>query len=420
MYKNIDVLNNLHLITINLQDYPFEVKYKQMEKELEKIRPEEKTNNILITQLNAMGDLILASGTIREIRKNFPNSHITLVCLGVWKSLVEYCPYVDRIIPCLIKDTDMQALFYSSIEFCYNNLWDRQYDLAINTHWGQCGNLASFINWLSGAREIIGFDLYTASKLPNFNNYKSGYITEIDDYSSILTKSYNAPVDVVSDVQRRYWLLNEYGLNIKDKKLEIWLTPDDHVSLSTNEYKIVIGLGGSLNNKKYSLRKLSKVLNQIDNAIFVLVGGMMEKVDADFLIKKNPNLKFINYVDKLSLRQTADLISQCDLYLGNDTGTVHMAKVFDLPTITMICENKDVEKADGYGELSSFLRFSPWQANCKNKSIVLRPEHALDECKDSLIHGGCVRKQAHCINQIEPDKILEAYYQLKENSNDRC
>lgn len=410
----IDILNNINLL---LRDYkpPFKDFYFAVENELQKLRKNEKTNNILITQLNAMGDLALASGAIREIRKNYPNSHITLVCLGLWTPLVINCPYVDRIISSFIKDDTLITTLNNVPYFCFTKLWDRSYDFAINLHWGQCGHCASFINWFSGAKERYGFDLYTEQKLCN-DSFSTGYFTEDDDYSFILTRSFNAPKALYRDVERKYWLLNQIGVKVTDKTLELWLTDADHVEInSSNKKKIIVGLGASTNNKKYSLRKLSKVLaeiNKIDNVDFILVGGDTDIADADFLINKNPDLHFINYVNKLNVRQTADVIRQCDLYLGNDTGTIHMAKIYDLPTISMIRESKDVVKHPHKGTISSYLRFSPWQYNCKNRSIVLRPEHALGECNDSDDHGGCIHKQAHCINQITPEEIVEAYKSL--------
>lgn len=418
----INIANNLTALS-KLSKVSFPELYKRMDKELAKLRSPNPTGNILITQLNGMGDLVLTSGVIREIRKNYPNHHITLLVLGFWESLVKNCPYVDRIVPYFGSDFTLARLYRTTINFCREKLWERQYDFAINTHWGQCGSHSSFLNWFSGAKDRIAFDFYTEQKLFTTKEFRTGYILEADDFSAVINKPFNCPTDLYLDVKRRYWLLEQLGMTVTDMSSEIWLTDEDYVPLVekhknkvTGKKRIIVGLGASHDNKKYPVRKLAKALteiNKLDDIVFITIGGKTEVDDINYLMKKVPELNFVNYVNKLSLRQVAQLISQCDMYIGNDTGTIHMAKTFDLPTISMIYESKDVEHAEGAGTLSSYLRYSPWQDRCKHESIVLRPEHALPECVGSMIHGGCIRNQAHCITQIKPEEIVNAYKRIK-------
>ena len=54
--------------------------------------------NILIVRLDVIGDMILTSGFIREVRANFPQAKITLVVSPLVYPIVELCPYVDEIL----------------------------------------------------------------------------------------------------------------------------------------------------------------------------------------------------------------------------------------------------------------------------------------------------------------------------------
>ena len=100
-------------------------------KVLNKYKKENKRKNILLTQLNAMGDLILAIPAIREIRKNYPDAHITLVYFETFEDIVKYLPYVDELIPSNISHINLLNFLLHSINFCYEHLWNRTYDLAI-------------------------------------------------------------------------------------------------------------------------------------------------------------------------------------------------------------------------------------------------------------------------------------------------
>ena len=407
----LNIYNNIKSITDNL-NRPFSILYPKIESELNKLR-KKKTNTILITQLNGIGDLLLISGFIKNIRYNFPDAYIILVYIGFREDIYTDCPYIDEAIPCFAYEFNLPALYNSTLWFCYNNLWKYDIDIAINPHWGQTGTHATFINWLSGAKERIGFNLNPEQKFFS-TNLQIGYWSENDDYSKLLTTTIIPPNEIVHDVDRKYWLLSANDWKIYDKKLEIWLNEKDNIDLNVNNKKIIIGLGASSNSKKYPIRKLSQALKEIaklDDITFILIGSESELIDAEYLIN-NKELKILNYVNKLTIKQTINLISKCDLYIGNDTFTVHAAKIYDLPTISMICESEDVVNNEGYGALSSYLRFKPWQMDCKHQSIVLRPKHALKGCANSLIHGGCCQHQPHCITQIQPGEIVEAYARI--------
>ena len=50
--------------------------------------------SILLTRVDGLGDLVLFSSFVREIRGLWPHAHITLVVDQRFASLVEQCPYV--------------------------------------------------------------------------------------------------------------------------------------------------------------------------------------------------------------------------------------------------------------------------------------------------------------------------------------
>lgn len=53
--------------------------------------------HILIVEPDPIGDMVLATPFLRELRRNFINAKITLVTRPSTYNLMELCPYVDRI-----------------------------------------------------------------------------------------------------------------------------------------------------------------------------------------------------------------------------------------------------------------------------------------------------------------------------------
>ena len=179
--------------------------------------------------------------------------------------------------------------------------------------------------------------------------------------------------------------------------------------------EIVIGIGAG---KKICIIDVDRWIElcKYYNITPVLIGGYKDIENA----KKIENaISCVNLVNKLSLRETAALISRCKYYLGNDTGTTHMAVALNKPILLVSREAKD--KMDDVPQVfSSIARFKPYYKD-EDKCVLLQPEHALGECRYTRVHGGCLGDQdvedgeeplAHCINQITVDDMIKGYKKL--------
>ncbi len=114
--------------------------------------------NILIVRLDLIGDTIMTSGFIREVRANFPKARITLICSPTTLPIVELCPYVNEVLT-----LDKKSLFGSFVEtfekiavFCRDNLWQKKFSVAFSPRWFSDTIIELLTVWLSGARERIG------------------------------------------------------------------------------------------------------------------------------------------------------------------------------------------------------------------------------------------------------------------------
>lgn len=139
------------------------------------------------------------------------------------------------------------------------------------------------------------------------------------------------------------------------------------------------------------------MINEDNNYIFI--GGLNDSINMQYV-----TIPHINMVGKISLQETAALVSLSDLYIGNDSGAMHMAAAFKIPIIEISREAEDKTKTMSW-PASSIKRFHPWHT----KYIIIQPTTALDECKNAVVYGGCANEIAHCINQIEPEEIVKAY-----------
>ena len=354
---------------------------------------------ILILRLDAVGDFILLTPSIRAIRENFPRAYITLVVTKAVYPMAELCPYVNEVIvfetpfKSSVDNKDVLQIFKTTVNFSAQYLWKKHFDICFAflndaTH--------SLLAYISGAKIRVG---------------EGGGIANIFLNNPI-------PVDHIKIshwCEKNLYVVKACGLKINSADLEIWYDEEDLriaknllKDFAPNRIKIAFGLGANVPERKYPVEKYLIALKKIVNkgAAIILLGGPSEVDDAKFLEKNLPK-KFVKNVVKFqpSWRVTSAIISQADMYLGNDTGTQHVAAALKKPVVVLSRDSKDHERV--MGPYSEHIRFKAWNT----KSITLMPEHSLDDCAKNL-QATCWAGKPHCITQIEPSEIVAAYEKI--------
>ena len=372
--------------------------------------------NILIVRIDAIGDMILTSGFIREVRKNFPQARITLICSPLTLPIVELCPYVNEVISLDTKKVagEFHNTFAKLVPFCRENLWPKKFSVAFSPQWGTDNLLSLILCWLSGARERIG---YGTNPYGSWNSEPSAQEKAVDNF--LLTKNILTTQNEVAEVEKYFYLLKAVGLEVNQTNMELFFGTTDILrvrellkNIPSACKKVIVGIGAGIENRRYPVEKYLVALKELakKNFAFVIVGGKAELDDAAYLEKNLPPEKIFNLVGKTTLRQTEAVISEADYYIGNDSGVMHMAAAAQIPCLVIYREAADRENYLP-GAYSEFRRFPPWQTN----SVILRPDHQLDDCAQSPpFYGWCHHEEAHCITQITPQEIVDGFEVLEE------
>ena len=366
--------------------------------------------NILVPLLDDVGDFVVAGPVLREIRRNYPAAHITLVVNKSVYPLAEFCPYVNEI---LKFDVDngilLEEEIFRCIDFAGEHLLKRHFTLSFCFQYFSHRQI--YLSYFSGAKIRVGhlvdreYNLYSDGEIP----------APVHIANFLLTHPVIHPKEIFHDTDRSLYVLESVGLKIGATNTEIWYTGEDlfrakkiSEGFAPGRIKIALGIGGKSHpGKIYPVSQYLPALKKIISkgaAVFIF-GGATETDDAKFLRENLPEEFAKNIVAlKAGWRLTSALISLSDLYIGNDTGTAHIAVAAKLPVITVICEAKS-EEGDFGGGIRNFRRFFPRQT----PAIVLRPEKYLDGCVKNFFVGGCSTPEPHCIKQIKPDEIVAAY-----------
>lgn len=391
-----------------------EAGYRDLPKANEKL-------NVLIIHDAGIGDFVLQSGAIREIRRLYSGAHITLMVNGGSLPLAESCPYVDEVIVLDEVKAGFVEMYTACAQMARKVLISRQ-DICyafIHRAW------TPFLMYMSGARIRITYraeeieEVFLMSKpndlLRSVNRFTTEFVSMFEYGATHMVDGLFAPLDHVLKAP------------VANRELEIWCTAVDMTSAEVFLSKLtrpiyVMSMGGVEFMKHYPPEKyaelVKKILREEPTATFVLVGGGDADVNSAAAFKAALgeeifNARVADTTNRLNIRQVASIIILSDMYIGNDTGAMHIAAAAKRPILSPNCFADDLPR-----KRSDYVNFfSPYHV----PSVIVQPKHALDECKvtepyDSM---GCRVNKPHCITQITVDALLHGFHLLKVCAADK-
>ena len=119
-----------------------------------------------------------------------------------------------------------------------------------------------------------------------------------------------------------------------------------------NNYKyICLGVSASGETKRFGIDNYVKLAEEIQKTIkckFYIAGGEND-IELINKFKSSTAGKSSLSFEKMNVKETLQYISNCDLYIGNDTGWAHISVALGVKAITIFCDSP----VSAYGSYSS-------------------------------------------------------------------
>ncbi|MCX7763133.1 MAG: glycosyltransferase family 9 protein [Candidatus Kryptonium sp.] len=276
---------------------------------------------ILIIRPDRVGDVVLATPLVRELRKTFPNSFIAVMVRPQTKDVFINNPNIDKII---VDDFEGEDKGWKGFWKQVLNLRKHKFNIALHLLPTQ---RHAWMTFFAGIRTRInvGIKLYgilTFMKYVSRNKYIP--LRHEADYSLDLGR--------------------KIGVNSDNIEPEIFLTNEEiekaQKLVPKTESEIIIGInpfsGNSAPNWKIEkyIQLIKEILTEIPKAkIYVNLHNKTQTIDK--FSQFNPNK--VNLIYNLSLRELILYISRFDVLISSSTGSMHIASALKVPTISMFC-----------------------------------------------------------------------------------
>ncbi len=286
---------------------------------------------ILVISLAGIGDTLIATPFIRELRENYPGAIID--ALVMWpgaKDLLQHNPHVNRV----FQKNLMTAGKLEAVRFLWS-LRRERYQLSVNTH-PQSRIHYRVAAWLAGAEVRISHEY------ERFNWIDRWLITGAlpQDYSRHSIENNFDVLPMIGAKKKLESHAMDFFLETGDEQFadEFWTKNKlaGHKVLGMH-----VGSGGTKNLplKRWPLKHYAGLVRQLNqqraDIRVLLFGGPEEAKDHQVVLaQSNPELTL--EVKTRNLRETAALMKRCSAFLSVDTALMHIAAAMKVPNQIVI------------------------------------------------------------------------------------
>jgi lipopolysaccharide heptosyltransferase II len=344
------------------------------------------SSRILIVLIAGIGDLVLASKSIRSLYNSYPGSvRMSLLTSSEAVPIARNYPWIDQVYPFPIRELRIDKLRLLDIFRLIKALRGTEFDLIINLYrigsWTGALKMGLLFSLLRAKAKVghdqYGFGWFLTHKLPA-DTFRNRHV--VDAMQAIASKtggvSDNRGIEV-------FW---KTGIASK------W---DDFFTRPAGNFIVGINPGGDRENRRWSPDRFSAVAMQLIerfHARIILLGGPAEKNIASSIEGMIPS-DINNLSGEIPLDELPYVISRLDLLITNDSGPMHIAAA----TKTLLVALFGPEDPKLFGPYTT-----PELYRVIQKDVLCRP------CGEKK----CLRPS--CLDLITPEEVLEACVELLE------
>jgi heptosyltransferase II len=358
-------------------------------------KPAEK-KKILVLRYRFIGDTILTIPFLRNLRRAEPLAYIAWVVAPGSAEVIKGIPYVDELIYWDPVTTHADS---RGTHRTWKEKWEFIRELRAR-HFDKVyvlkRSLSSAIMALfTGAPERIGFategrGLLLSKRVPYRQDRH-----EVENFLDVLRAD---------------------GIEVTDTFLECWTTPEEDVAAAG-----VIAGGGvpaglrlvaihpfAANPQRgWRLEDFATLVARFSEKGFtpLLLGAPGDRGDLD-AARTLFGAGAVDLVGKCSLRVTMALLKRCSLFVGNDSGIMHLAAAAGIPLVAL------------FGPQSP-VKFGPWS----ERSAVIYKNFACSPCRQKFFTEcePSPRQRPACMEAITVDEVFaEGMALLRTDSRKKC
>jgi len=330
---------------------------------------------ILLLRLSSIGDVVLVTPVLRNLRQCFPHAAIAMVVKEEFADLVRHHPGLTTIHAVPSKPG------WSSLLKLGRELHDLNYEVVIDLHrnfrTALLGRLCGTTRRLRYPKPRLRRWLYVRFK--------------------INTMAQEPPV-----AQRYLQALAPLGVPGDSIGTEIFWTPQHETeataALQGAGWRVDQPLLGFAPGAGYFTKRwpaeyfaalAARLLENNENLQLAILGGAQDREAAQLICRHDP-ARVLDLTGRCSLLASAAIVKRCQLLVSNDSGLLHIAEAVHTPLVAI------------FGSTTRALGFFPQFTAARvieNHGLACRP------CSH-LGYRACPRGHFRCMRELTPEMVV--------------
>jgi ADP-heptose:LPS heptosyltransferase len=255
----------------------------------------------LIIRFSSIGDIVLTTPVIRCLKQQVPNAEVHYLTKPGFKGILEHNPYIDKLHvldkPVFAKALALKQLGFDYIIDLHHNLRTRLFKSVID--------VPAFCFDKLNIEKSIFVNL-------KINNLPPVHI--VDRYLDTLSN-----FEVVNDgMGLDYFLPSDFSLN---------------PAVKLPHHFIAFAIGAQHSTKRLPNEKIVSICKQLIQPV-VLLGGKEDALNGDEIASQSGS-HVVSLCGKLSLNESAYVVSIAGRVITHDTGLMHIAAAFKRPIVSV-------------------------------------------------------------------------------------
>jgi len=284
---------------------------------------------VAVVRLDNLGDHVLGAGLLVVLRAMYPLSRIAVMTPTVLADLYKRCPVINHLVMVPAKEhylqhTDRLTQMLGELRA------GEKFDLVINPRFAEDHYLAGPMCQALGAQgaRVIGF---RQDSTPYTGYDPNSYYTELIEapanlHASRYAETVSMHLGATAPAEPIVWFSAEDVTSVRER-----------YALDAEPY-VVVGCGASFPYKLPSpalFHHLVAWLTSSWSGRLVLVGAPSDQPVAAAILQDFPASKIRSTVGELNLPELSALLAGARLYVGPDSGPIHMAAATGIPVIEL-------------------------------------------------------------------------------------
>lgn len=314
---------------------------------------------ILVIRFSSLGDVILASAPILNLKIGFPESHICFLTKEKYAPIAKRMYGIDKILtvsdsPGLKELIDLVA-----------GMENQEYDIIIDLQ----GNFRSY---------LVRTLLYAGQKTV-YAKDRPARLRVVHD------KDYSSPIHTIDKYNE---CIVQLGLFPAAKRPV--LTTSRLPRKNSENLQVVVAPQASFPNKEWPIERFIQTALELQRTY---AANIIWATTTKNKNTQNPDIKlesgsFTHLVD-CPIGQLADIISDAVLCLSNDSGIAHLSSAVGTPVVAL------------FGPTHPALGFAP-------RGLFDKVVEVDEYCRPCSLHGNkdCFREERFCFTRISTEKVV--------------